>query len=245
MQVEDPHEAGENCENYCTINTRMEAYKQNSTTWKPWTDETCAKESATRSIVLVETTSNWVKCRRLLKGHTLSFQHQGDCQVHETPWRTTRCRNKICHEIVFREHPTLQSHNWSVCDASAMLECPHLDFVFDMLKWISIVENNYTMPDNKYSRSQWKCLRCNYTWGMQECPNLDSVLECWSRYQHDARQLKSRGHRWRGCVFFNMLQKHLNVTQCTTRHNELSEVPAQATKWQQDVLCNNIESNAS
>ena len=30
-----------------------------------------------------------------------------------------------------------------------MLECPHLDFVFEMLKWISIVENNYTMPYNK------------------------------------------------------------------------------------------------
>ena len=31
-----------------------------------------------------------------------------------------------------------------------MLECPHLDFVFEMLKWISIVENNHTMPDNKH-----------------------------------------------------------------------------------------------
>ena len=59
MQVEGPHAAEENREkNYGTISKRMEAYKQNSTTWKPLTDETCAKESATKSTVLVETTSN-------------------------------------------------------------------------------------------------------------------------------------------------------------------------------------------
>ena len=30
-----------------------------------------------------------------------------------------------------------------------MLECPHVDSVFEMLKGISIVDNGYTMPDNK------------------------------------------------------------------------------------------------
>ena len=30
-----------------------------------------------------------------------------------------------------------------------MLECPHLDSIFEMLKWIPIATNGYTMPDNK------------------------------------------------------------------------------------------------
>ena len=30
-----------------------------------------------------------------------------------------------------------------------MLKCPHLDSIVEMLKWIPIVKNGYTMPDNK------------------------------------------------------------------------------------------------
>ena len=30
-----------------------------------------------------------------------------------------------------------------------MLECPHLDSILEVLRWIPIVENGYTMPDNK------------------------------------------------------------------------------------------------
>ena len=31
-----------------------------------------------------------------------------------------------------------------------MLECPHLDSVFEVLKRISIEKNDYTMPNNKH-----------------------------------------------------------------------------------------------
>ena len=139
------------------------------------------------------------------------------------PWRTTRCPNKICHDIVYREHPTLQIHNWTVCDASAMLECPHLDFVFEMLKWISIVENNYTMPDNKYSKSQLKCLRRNYTWEMQECPHLDSVLEMLKPISTRCQTIEIP---WASMTWVCVFQHASKTFECYTMHNS-----PQRTEW--------------